>query len=289
MHLHKKSDPYLFLLLPLLAYVSIVIIPIFTTLYYSLQDWNGLFPMEYTGFTNYVKLFHDSTLRQVLGNTAIFAALATCMQIGVGLLYSMLLVSIPKGRNVIRVLLFCPTIISSMAVSQTFKKLLDVDPDGVLNVLLTSVGLPRVAFLSDPYITLYVVIFIESYRYLGLYMVVFYAAFVDIDQSVIEASMIDGANRFQTMFKVQLPIIKIVIQNNILLALIGTFKVFEGPYILTNGGPGYASEVISTYMYKTAFSKMNYGYASAISVLIAFFCFTIYFAVKKVLNRKENM
>ena len=279
----------MFLLLPLLAYVSIVIIPIFTTLYYSLQDWNGLFPMEYTGFTNYVKLFYDSTLRQVLGNTAIFAALATCMQIGVGLLYSMLLVSIPKGRNVIRVLLFCPTIISSMAVSQTFKKLLDVDPDGVLNVLLTSVGLPRVAFLSDPYITLYVVIFIESYRYLGLYMVVFYAAFVDIDQSVIEASMIDGANRFQTMFKVQLPIIKIVIQNNILLALIGTFKVFEGPYILTNGGPGYASEVISTYMYKTAFSKMNYGYASAISVLIAFFCFTIYFAVKKVLNRKENM
>ena len=77
--------------------------------------------------------------------------------------------------------------------------------------------------------------------------------------------------------------------GHILLALIGTFKVFEGPYILTNGGPGYASEVISTYMYKTAFSKMNYGYASAISVLIAFFCFTIYFAVKKVLNRKENM
>lgn len=289
MRLHKKKDPFLFLLFPMIAYLAVVLIPIIASIVYSFMNWNGITDMTFTGLGNYAKMFNDTTLRTVLINTLIYAAIATLLQVGVGMCLAILVQQVHKGQNLIRALLFMPVVISSMAMSQTFKKLLAISPDGVVNALLSLLGLShlRTSFLADTDITLFVVAIVDSFRFWGLYMVVFYTALTAIDREVIEGSEIDGANKLQTLFYVKLPMIRGIIINCIVLVSIGTLKAFEGPYILTNGGPGYTSELMATYMYKTAFNNMDYGYGSALSILIVIVCLVIFGLINRLTRQKD--
>ena len=205
------------------------------------------------------------------------------------MLFAIMLHEIRKGGNLLRVLLFTPTVISSMAMHQTFRQLLRVNPDGVVNALLNAVGLEqlRMVWLSDPIITIYVVAIVDSFRFSGLYMVIFYAAFAAIDTEILEAAMIDGASKLQTLILVRLPMIRAIIVNCMILVAIGTFRAFDGPMILTGGGPARASEVISTYMFKTAFVELNYGYASAIGILMLLIAVVTYTLISRLTREKE--
>ena len=289
MRLHRKQDPYLFLALPLLVYLGVVLIPIFSSVYYSFMEWNGITGMKFTGLSNYAKMFRDPNLLTCLINSIKYSAVGTVFQVGGGLMLAILVQQIRKGQNLTRVVLFTPVVISGMAMSQTFKKFLAISPDGVVNALLGAVGLSQLktAFLADMDLTLWVVAIAESYRFWGLYMVVFHSAFASIDNEVIEAASIDGANYWETLIHVKLPLIRGVIINCVVLAVIGTLKAFEGPFILTNGGPGYASELMATYMYKTAFNNMEYGYGSALSLIIVVECILIFGIISALTRQKD--
>lgn len=289
MKLHRKADPFLFLALPLLAFLAVVLVPIIATVYYSFVDWNGITDMTFAGLSNYAKMFKDTTLRTVLLNSLVFTAISSVLQVGLGLVLAILVLQLRKGQNLARMLLFTPTVISSMAMSQTFKKLLGINPDGVVNALLEAVGLThwKTAFLSNMDITLVVVAIVDSMRFVGMYMVIFYAALTAIDNEVLEAASIDGASKWQALTRVQLPMIRATIINCAVLVTVGTFKAFDGPFILTDGGPGYASELMGTYMYKTAFNSMDYGYGSALSMLIVVLCFAIYGLVSLMTRQKD--
>lgn len=288
MRLHKKQEPYIFLALPVLVYLAVVLIPIVSSVYYSFMDWNGIGEMKFTGFNNYFKMFKDSNLLTCVTNTLKYSLVGTICQVGGGLFLAILVQTVQKGRNLIRVLLFSPVVISGMAMAQTFKKLLAINPDGVVNALLGGLGLPKVAFLANVDITLYVVALCEAFRFCGLYMVVFYAAFTSLDKEILEASSIDGAGFWKQLFFIRLPLIRGIMINSIVLALVGTLKAFEGPFVLTNGGPGYTSELLATYMYKTAFNKMEYGYGSALSILLVLLCITVYLIINVITKRKEE-
>ena len=289
MCLHRKQDPYIFLALPLIVYLAVVLIPIFSSIYYSVMDWNGITEMKFVGIRNYAKMFKDPNLPTCLFNSLKYAAVGTIFQVGGGLVLAILVQQIRKGQNITRVILFTPVVISGMAMSQTFKKLLAISPDGVVNAFLGAVGLShlKTAFLADMDLTLWVVAIAEAYRFWGLYMVVFHSAFTSIDSEVIEAASIDGAGYWKTLLYVRLPLIRPVIINCIVLAVIGTLKAFEGPFVLTNGGPGYASELMATYMYKTAFNNMEYGYGSALSLIIVVECIAIFGLINVLTKRKE--
>ena len=289
MCLHRKQDPYIFLALPLIVYLAVVLIPIFSSIYYSVMDWNGITEMKFVGIRNYAKMFKDPNLPTCLSNSLKYAAVGTIFQVGGGLILAILVQQIRKGQNITRVILFTPVVISGMAMSQTFKKLLAISPDGVVNAFLGAVGLShlKTAFLADMDLTLWVVAIAEAYRFWGLYMVVFHSAFTSIDSEVIEAASIDGAGYWKTLLYVRLPLIRPVIINCIVLAVIGTLKAFEGPFVLTNGGPGYASELMATYMYKTAFNNMEYGYGSALSLIIVVECIAIFGLINVLTKRKE--
>lgn len=288
MHLHKKQEPYIFLALPVLVYLAVVLIPIVSSVYYSFVEWNGIGEMKFTGLSNYFKMFQDPNLLTCVTNTLKYSLLGTICQVGGGLFLAILVQVVKKGRNFIRVLLFSPVVISGMAMAQTFKKLLAINPDGVVNAVLGGLGLPKVAFLANVDITLYVVALCEAFRFCGLYMVVFYAAFMSIDKEVLEASSIDGAGFWKQLFYIRLPLIRGIMINSIVLALVGTLKAFEGPFVLTNGGPGYTSELLATYMYKTAFNKMDYGYGSTLGILLVLLCIMVYFMVNVITKRKEE-
>jgi raffinose/stachyose/melibiose transport system permease protein len=274
MKLHNRWDPYLFLALPFVVYVFVVSIPIIFSVYYSLMDWNGITNIRFIGFGNYVKMFTDRNLLRCLTNNLIYTSINTIYQVGFGLIMAILMYRIVHGRNLLRALLFSPVIISTMAISQTFKKILAINPDGVVNAILANIGLVQLktAFLANMKLTLIVVALVEAYKYSGLYLVIFYSAFNAIDGHIVEAATIDGVNGWQMYWHIKLPIISPVIMSSIVLVINGTLKSFDIPFILTNGGPGYASELMASYMYKAAFNSMDYGYGSALSIVIIIEC-----------------
>jgi raffinose/stachyose/melibiose transport system permease protein len=274
MKIHKKWDPLLFLALPLTVYLMVVLIPIFFSVYYSLMDWNGLSKMKFAGFRNVAKMFNDPNLLICLLNSLKFTVAAALCEVGGGMILAILVQQIRRGKDIFRVIFFTPVIISSMAMSQTFKKLLSINPDGVVNALLGAIGFSqfKTAFLADMNLTLWVVAIVDSYKFCGLYLVIFYAALTSIDTEIIEAATIDGAKSRELYTHIRLPMIRGIIVSCISLAVTGTLKAFDIPFILTNGGPGYASELIALYMYKTAFNSMDYGYGSMLGLLVVFLC-----------------
>ena len=290
MRLHGKFTPYLFLLLPVAVFASVVIIPVVSTIWFGLIEWNGITEPQFIGLSNFRRLLSDRVLRDVMVNTLQYAATATVFQLGLGMLLAILLQEVKKGQNLLRMLLFTPTVISSMAMSQAFRQLLNMSPDGVINAILGVVGLGdwRTAWLSDPNINIFIVAIVDSFRFAGLYMVIFHAAFTSINSEVLEAASIDGANKVQTLFRVKLPMIRAIIVNCLILVSIGTFRAFDGPMILTGGGPGHSSEVISLYMFRTAFGALDYRYAGAISVLIVVMSILIYTLISRLTRVKEH-
>jgi len=263
-----KAEPWLFAAPALIVYLLIVIIPVIWSLGYSLFNWNGISAMKFAGLDNYVRMFRDTTFQAAVRNNLYFMAVGTVYQVFMGLMMAILLSSIQRGSNVLRVVYFIPCIISSMAICKIFEKLLSVMPQGVLAALMTTLGLKPIAFLSEPSYALLFVTLVDGYKFCGLYMVIFYSAFMAIPKDVVEAAYIDGCTWLKQYLYIKLPMIRGIFFTVLVILVNGTLKGFDVSYILTAGGPGSASELVATYMYKTAFNSTNFGYGSAISVFL---------------------
>ena len=209
---------------------------------------------------------------------------------GQSLLFAILLSRIKKGRVALQTLYYIPVVISSVAICQIFTKLFSVTPIGIVNQILSFVN-PSFKFMewiSNPQVSLYVAAFVEAYKYLGLYMVIFYAALIGVPDELGEAALIDGAAVWQEYLYVKIPYIKPVIIANCLLVLNGSLRSFEFSYLLTHGGPGNASELMTTYMYKQAFSSMKYGYGSAVAIMIVIICMVVGLLFRKFSEQGED-
>ena len=259
----KKSVIFMFLFPAFLIYTSFVIVSIVWAGYYSFFDWSGVGEKVFVGFKNYAELLtQDTVFRSTVWHTIIYTIINVAIQVFGGLLFAILLSRIKKGRVALQTLYYIPVVISSVAICQIFTKLFSVTPIGIVNQILSFVN-PSFKFMewiSNPQVSLYVAAFVEAYKYLGLYMVIFYAALIGVPDELGEAALIDGAAVWQEYLYVKIPYIKPVIIANCLLVLNGSLRSFEFSYLLTHGGPGNASELMTTYMYKQAFSSMKYGY-----------------------------
>ena len=244
----KKSVILLFIFPAFLIYTAFVIVSIIWAGYYSFFDWGGVGEKVFVGLKNYIELVtQDEVFRATIGHTAL------------------------------QTLYYIPVVISSVAICQIFTKLLSVTPTGIVNQVLSFIdpSLKLMEWISNPQISLYVTAFVEAYKYLGLYMVIFYAALIGVPDELGEAALIDGASTWQEYLYVRIPYIKPVIIANCLLVLNGSLRSFEFSYLLTHGGPGNASELMTTYMYKQAFSSMKYGYGSSVAIMIVIICMVV--------------
>lgn len=263
-----KIEPWLFVLPAMLVYILTVLIPILWSLTYSFFSYNGLDRMKFIGLDNYTRMLSDAVFKTAVVNNLFFMIIGSVFQVGVGLLLAVILTSIRRGNNILRVVYFIPCIISSMAICQIFSKLLSIQPQGVVNFVFAQLGLHQQAFLTEPHLTLLLVTLIDGYKFCGLYMVIFYSALMSIDKEVIEAAYIDGCGWMQSYRYVKFPMIKSVFFVSLVIVVNGTLKGFDISYILTKGGPGTSSELVATYMYKTAFNMVDFGYGSALSVFL---------------------
>lgn len=264
----NKWEPWLFSAPALIVYVCIVLVPVVWSIVYSVFDWNGISAMKFVGLQNYSRMFGDEVFKTSFFNNLFFMAVGTIYQVFTGLIMAIILTNITKGNNILRVIYFIPCIISSMAICKIFEKLLSVEPQGVLAAIMEGMGMEPIALLSESKWALLVVTLVDGYKFCGLYMVIFYSAFMAISNDVVEAAYIDGCTWGQQYRYIKLPMIKNIFFVVLVIVINGTLKSFDVSYILTNGGPGSASELVATYTYKTAFSSIQFGYGSALSVFL---------------------
>lgn len=268
----------MFILPALTIYTLLVVVSVLWAGWYSFFDWRGVGEMNFIGLENYKQLlFHDKDFWPVLGNTLIFAAIQVILQVFGGLLVAVFLTTLHRGRAGLQTLYYMPVVISSVAICQVFHKLLSVTPAGVINSILGLINPDwfYLEWISNENISLYVAAFVEGYKNFGLYMVIFYAALIAVPKELCEAATIDGATSLRQFISVKLPYIKPVMIANCILVLNGSLRSFDISYLLTKGGPGNSSELLSTYMYKQAFSSMQYGYGSSVAIAVVVVCLII--------------
>lgn len=266
--LRDKKAIAVFLLPAFIVYSVIVMVPILVSIYYSCLDWNGIGKKTFVGFNNYIKLFGDSVFRQAFGNNIIYIVIVMVLQLGFGFIIAVLLTYLKKGRGFIQTVYYIPSVITVIAISQLFTGFYSYEPLGLFNIFRKMLGMEPIAFLSEYKTVLWAVASVEGWQYIGIYMIIFYSALVSVSPDILEAARIDGATELQILVKIRIPAIANVIMLSCILSLVGALRGFAAPMNMTKGGPNHRSEILATYMYKKAFTSRDYGYGSAIAVII---------------------
>ena len=288
--IRNKKAFFAFLLPGLLFYIFTVFYPIVESIRLSFMEWGGIGDKVFVGLDNYVKMFHDPVFYTAFINNLIYLLIVVGMQLSIGLFFAILLTYMTKYVTLVKTLYYVPCIITTVAITQLFRSMYSVEPMGLLNQFLEAVGLGGMvtSWLADVGTVLAAVSIPEGWGFTGMYMVIFYAALVSLDPSVYEAAKVDGASEMQILFKIKLPLIKDIILLTLTMCLTGALRGFDIPFLLTSGGPGNASELMSTYMYKKAFSSNQYGYGSALAVFIIIESILVVYTLRKLFTSKEE-
>jgi raffinose/stachyose/melibiose transport system permease protein len=263
--------PWLFVLPIMLINVVVVIGPSAGALYYSLTDWSGVGPAEFIGLGNFRNiLFHDLDYRRAFLNNLSWLAFFLTVPFAVSLFAASMLARIQRGSMFIRTSLFIPYVLPAVITASIWRNLLS--PTLGIGPLLASWGIPGLdkAFLGQPDTALIAIAFVDNWHFWGFLMVLFLAAMQNIPPELYEAARIDGATRWQEFRFVTLPGIQPTIVFMLLMVSIWSFLVFDYVWILTQGGPAGASDVLGTLVYKQAFMRFEAGYASAIGLTMSF-------------------
>ncbi len=285
----KPLTAWLFVFPALLVFTALVIAPILWSLSLSLVRWNGLGKQVFVGFGNYLQMLRDKVFIEAFFNTLFFSVVGSAVQLFIGMAMAVSLLSIRSFRNLIRVAYFVPAVVSSVAIAQIFGQVLAVQPEGLVNALLGALGLGqfKAAFLSEPKLTLLIVTLVDAYKFCAIYMAIYYSALISIDSEMLDASLVDGANWLQQLLLVRIPAIRASIAVTIVLVVSGTLKGFDVSFVLTGGGPGASSELVSTYLYKSLFNSSNFGYGSAIAVFLAIECLLVVIVLRWALRSER--
>lgn len=272
--LGDKKAICIFVLPALVLFLIIVAVPIFMSGYYSLLDWDGIGRSTFTGFENYVKLVTDSSdFMKAVGNSFILAGLSILVQLPVSLVLALILAGGIRFENFYRTVYFIPVIISTVVIGQLWRKVYHYDY-GLLNSLLKGIGLESMQqeWLGSMHTALISVLVPIIWQYMGYHLLLLYSAAKSVPCELYEAAMLDGASGFRTSLHITVPLIRPMINVCITYALIGSLKVFDLVYVMTNGGPVHSTEVPGTLMFNTIFSRYQYGFGSSMAIFIIAEC-----------------
>ncbi|WP_329348958.1 MULTISPECIES: sugar ABC transporter permease [unclassified Streptomyces] len=253
-------------------YAFAVIVPAVQGSLFAFTDWDGVSSVRHwVGFHQFRSIFDDTNSLTAIKNTLLIAVTVTVVQNAIGLLIALGVNSQIKSRNFLRVLFFAPVVITSIAVGFLWQNLLA--PDGALNQILKDIGLGgmRQNWLGDPKVAIWAIIAVVIWQFVGYSMVIFLAGLQGIPDEVIEAAAIDGAGPIRRFWYIVRPMLAPAITINLMLSLIGGFKLFDQVLVMTQGGPGGATDTISTLIYKNAFQLGRFSNGAALAVVLTLF------------------
>jgi ABC-type sugar transport system permease subunit len=257
---------YLFIAVPIISLVIFLLIPMVTSLWWSLNDYTGLTAPKFVGLDNYIKLItNDKIFTRGLINTTLFVLMGMGIGPTLGLLTALMLNQNVRFRSLFRTAYYLPVMTSLVVVSTIWVML--YNQNGLFNTILVNLGLQKVGWLSNPHIALISVAIASIWQGFGFETVVFLAALQSIPRELYEAAMIDGAGGWAQFRHITLPSLKPVIIFVYIIGIIGSYQVFDQIYVMSSGGPVYSTTSIVYYLF-TRFMNHKLGYASAIAYIL---------------------
>lgn len=287
----NKTLMILFLLLPgMTIFLVFLLFPIAQSAYYSLYSWNGFGPLtDYVGLGNYERLLSHGVFQASIRHSLLITGLSLVVQLPLALSLA-LLVGRGKlvGKKVFRTILFVPYVFSEVITALIWLYVLHPHA-GLLNTVFGLIipDYQQVGWLADRNIVLYSLFGVITWKYFGFHMILYMAGLQGIPKDLEEAARVDGATERQVLTYITLPLLGSTIRLTIFLSVLGSLQQFVMVWILTQGGPVNASELIATYLFKYGISRLSFGYGSAVAVML--FLLTFFFSIgyQRIIMRQD--
>lgn len=283
----KRIIIYSFLIIPVSLLLLFTYYPAAKLVYFSFTAWDGYSPEKpWVGLENYREVFLNPDIFGVFAHNFAYFVMGLVQNV-IAIYFAVILNTRLRGKNGFRLLLFLPYIMNGVAVAFMFGYVFDTT-QGSLNLFLNSIGLTHLSetsWLGTKGLVNYSLASTGLWRFMGYNMVIYIASLQAIPSDIYEAAKMDGANAWQTFWRITLPNMKPVIQLNLFLTVTGALEVFDLPFVLTKGGPAGASQTYVQRVVETAFAYNNYGLASAMSIILLFFVIAVVGLQQFVLSR----
>lgn len=287
----KKIYPQWFLVLPLAFYVIFFLLPSVMGIGYSFTDWNSrsvLNGTHFVGLQNYIEIFtSDTDYLSGIGHTLMFTIVSNIVKLIPALLIAIMLQEGLRGKGFYRTIMYLPSILPFVIIGLIFKSILNYN-NGLLNAMLDALhlGFLKQKWLSDLAMVWKSIVGVDAWRGIGYVMTIFLAGLNTIPKSYYEAAQIDGASFWQRLRYVTLPMLSGAIMINLVFGVTYGLKVFDIIYVLTNGGPGHATEVLTTYAFQL-YSRGQYGMSTALNSILLFITAVAGVLIVRTLGKQE--
>lgn len=254
--------------------------PLGNAIYLSFFKWNGYsVKKDFIGVQNYISMFNDKTFVSSLRNTLLYGFVCTFLQQVIGLAMAVFLNTKFKGRGIARTVIYMPAMVSGLVMGYIMYFFFQTK-GGVMNDILLSMGLDTVDWLGNGNTAIAVIIFINTWQFVGVSMVIYLAGIQGVSQSYIEAATVDGANAWQRFRFITLPLLQPALASSVIYNLIGGLKLYDVIIALTDGGPAKKTHSLATYIANRYFDAERAGYAAAIGV----FSFVMIMVISMIVN-----
>ena len=284
---NKNIKVYLYLIIPLIIYITFFIIPNINTIVYSFFKWDGINPVkEFIGIINYYRLLSDSIFSKSFLNTLKYTITVVGFEFIGGLIIAILIFKKSRINIFFIILIFLSAMFSTVAIGIIWSFIYDSSV-GAVNFIFSEIGLDSLKrfWLSDPKIAIFTVASVHIWAAFGYGVILFIAGLQEIPKEVYEAAKVDGVNMWQNFFYITIPMLKSTMLVVSVLATVGGFISFDFVYVMTRGGADHSSQVLATYLYQQGFKFNNVGYSSAIAVIL--FLIVLSFSILQLRITKE--
>lgn len=278
-----------FILPAFLLYSAFVIVPTLSSVYLSFTSWDGLSSnIRYIGLDNFKEILSSPRVHNALKNTLIFAFSLVILENALALLLAILVDQVRWFRNFFRSIFYFPVLMSGIIMGFIWMIIMNYN-FGVLNQLLdmTGLGFLKADWLGNPDFALIAIILSTVWKAAGYYMVIYLAGLQGIPQELHEAASIDGANRWQQFRSITFPLLAGAMTVCLMLSMIGSLKIFDQIAVMTDGGPGFATETLTYIIYKVGFGELRQGFGTALSMVLFLLTLAISLIQMKVLRKRE--
>lgn len=266
---------YTFLAPDVIGLFLVYILPIAFTIYISFFSWSGVGDMTYVGVSNYTDMFRDPTWLRSLGVTGQYILMYLPSVVIGSLFLALLTNSQLREKKLYRTVFFFPIVVPMVIAAVVWELIFDPSAGGVLNYLLGMLGIPNQPFLGSSSQALFCVVAVTTWKQLGYYMIIYLAGLTDIPKEYTEAAVIDGAGPVKRFLHITLPLLKPIILFVAVVNMVAALQDFDQIYVLTRGGPNYATYVQVFYFYEKAFKYLKMGAGAAASTVLFFIIFLL--------------
>ncbi|MCJ7874039.1 sugar ABC transporter permease [Marinovum sp. 2_MG-2023] len=286
--MHSRFTPYLFVL-PLIAFIAVfTYIPIVTSVNLSFREWDFLSDNKpWVGLDNYRLIMSSNEFWNSLRVTAIFALISVPLRLCLAMAIASYLVREALPQRLLRGALFLPSVTSTVAIAVVFSWLFATDY-GIINAFLAMFGIPKVYWLQNPQLALWVIIIVNTWKQLGYDIVIYIAGLQAIPQELYDAAAVDGGRKRHVFRRVTFPLVMPTTYFLLVISVIEAFQVFTVVDVMTKGGPAGATDMLVNMLYRVGFTLFDIGMGSALAVMLFILLIGLAIFKSRVLGRKVH-